>query len=62
MNITEYDFNLLRNRMKEMAEEMYRVRRDLDAVQRLAERTERTCQALSSSSPESSTPTLLPNS
>lgn len=58
MNVTEYDFTLLRNRMREITDELYKMRRDLDAVQRLAERTERTCQALSSQSQESSTPTL----
>lgn len=56
--MTEYDFNLIRMRFKETEEEVRWLKRKVEAMDNHIHRLEKQCQGRSSSSPESSTPTL----
>lgn len=42
--IDDYDFNMLRMRFKELQDEVYALRRALDALRVIVEQLERTCQ------------------
>lgn len=50
--MSNYDLVMLQIRLREVQDECYKLRRDLEEVRRMAEETERKCQEPSSLSPE----------